>query len=270
MFKKYNTLGYRNSLETVMRELLKYHPLAIIEFIELHYNEKAILAHFNNDKCFKRLLDTFKRQLHEYKEKIGETKTTHLKFTMENAESIMKKGYATFSKFKLRGGAPGDQQPDICPICLEDLNDGRTVIHPIGCQHLAHSRCLRMWATQSKTCPSCRRYMTLPPATPEEEEELAGALAELQEQIRQNQQQNQLQYQQNQLQNQQDQAVRRQIMFAFTTGLFGLVAYNLDYVMEVATETAMEIDPTMGVVPMSVGAFAMLSMFIISIFTSMD
>ena len=39
--------------------------------------------------------------------------------------------------------------------------------------------------------------------------------------------------------------------------------------MEVAAETAMEIDPTMGVVPATVGTFAMLSMFIISIFMSL-
>ena len=230
MFKKYNTIGYRNSLETVIRELLKYHPLAIIEFIELHYNENAILAHFNNDKCLKMLLDTVKRQLHEYKEKIGETKTTHLGFTMENAESIIKKGYATFSKVKLRGGAPGDQEPDVCPICRDDLNDGRIVIHPTGCpKHLAHSSCIRLWSLRSNLCPVCRADMVLPPATPEEVAELAQPLAELKkveqampalEQIDLQHQMNLLQHQQ---QRQQHPVVQRQIMLAFTTGLFGLV-----------------------------------------------
>lgn len=277
MFKKYNTLRYRNSLETVMGELLKYHPLAIIEFIELHYNEKAILAYFNNDKCFKRLLDTVKRQLHEYKEKIGETKTTHLKFTMENAESIIKKGYATFSKFKLRGGAPGDQEPDVCPICFDNLDDDRIVIHPIHCKHLAHSTCIRMWARRSKRCPICTAHMVLPRATPEEvaELELAEPLAEfeLAQQARfamphPNQmiiEQMQAQHAQQAQPHQHNVPVRQQRMLAFITGLLGLAAYNIDYVMEMATEAAMEIDPTMAVVPATIGSFAMLILFLFSI-----
>ena len=260
-----------------MGELLKYHPLAIIEFIELHYNEKAILAHFNNDKCFKRLLDTVKRQLHEYKEKIGETKTTHLKFTMENAESIIKKGYATFSKFKLRGGAPGDQEPDVCPICFDNLDDDRIVIHPIQCpKHLAHSSCLRMWARRSRKCPVCRAHMELPRATPEEAAELDEPLAELelaeqalpfslQQELAELQHAEMMFDQQQAQQHQHNIAVRQQRMFAFITGLLGLAAYNIDYVMEVAAETAMDIDPTIAVVPATIGSFAMLIMFLISI-----
>jgi hypothetical protein len=194
MFKKYNTSRYRSALETVMRELLKYNPLAIIAFIEMHFNETAILAHFNNEKCLKMQLDTFKQQLHQYKEKIGKTKThdKFAKFTMEHASSIIKKGYATFSKLKLRGGEPGDEsespppsppepepEPDMCPICFDNLDDGTgsRIIHPIKCPlHKAHSMCLRSWWRRNPTCPTCRTPGHLPPLLPEEEEEDAEAV----------------------------------------------------------------------------------------------
>ena len=173
MFKKYNTSRYRSALKTVMRELLKYHPLAIIEFIEMHFNEPAILAHFNNEKCLKMHLDTLKQQLHQYKEKIGKT-PPHEKFTkltMEHASSIIKKGYDTFSKLKLRGGAPGEsEEPDRCPICLNGLENGSLIIHPIRCpMHKAHSACLRSWWRRNPICPICRTPGHLPSLLPEEE-----------------------------------------------------------------------------------------------------
>jgi hypothetical protein len=169
-FKQYNTFQYRTGLETVVRELSKYHPLAIIEFIELYYNEKAALAYFNNDKCVEMMLDKFKRQLHKYKTTLGQAKTTYSRFTIEDAELIINKGYDAFTKVKLRGGRTrrlkgGD---DICPICMEPLNEPGMggVIHPDGCQHEGHSMCLREWWRMNPSCPICRQPSTLPAPPP--------------------------------------------------------------------------------------------------------
>jgi len=110
MFEKYNTPQYRSALNTIIRELLKYNPLAIIEFIDKHFNETSILAHFNNEECIKKQLDTLKLKFSEYNQKIVKTNTeTYEEITMETAYSILYKGFAKFSVSELQdGGAPGD------------------------------------------------------------------------------------------------------------------------------------------------------------------
>lgn len=300
MFKKYNTPRYRSALEPVMRELLKYHPLAIIEFIEMHFNETAILAHFNNEKCLKIHLDTLKQQLHQYKEKNGKTKThdKFTKFTMEHASRIIKKGYGTFSKSKLRGGAgdeesspppppppPRPPEPEMCPVCFDNLDDGTgsRIIHPTTCPlHKAHSACLRSWWRTNPICPMCREPGgDLPPLLPEEEpaeraaillEQQQAPLAQQWEQEYQLQleQQLQLQLQQQQLQTQAERLQRRNAMLAFIVGLFGSVFYNLEYIMEVFSETMMMVDPTMGATEMAIGSFAMISMFLLAFLGNED
>jgi hypothetical protein len=321
MFKKYNTSRYRIALDTVMRELLKNQPLAIIEFIEMHFNETAILAHFNNDTCLKMHLDTLKRQLHQYKETIGKTKTHEkfTKFTMQHASGIIKKGYDAFSKLKLRGGAPGDEdesssppppppppepEPDLCPVCLGDLDDGTLTIHPIRCpMHKAHSACLRSWWRRNPICPACRTPGHLPPLLPEEEQDEQARISQDEEllqqqlahdfqlqqqqieqdaqafQLHQQQQHEawQLQWQQQQQQEQQQQnadydamqqqrqAERRQwrnARLAFVAGLFGYVFYNLESIMEIAMQVAMEVDPTMSAMEWAIGEFVIISMLL--------
>jgi hypothetical protein len=298
MFKKYNTSRYRSALETVIRELLKYNPLAIIEFIEMHFNETAILAHFNNEKCLKIHLDTLKQQLHQYKEKNGKTKTHEkfTKFTMEHASRIIKKGYDTFSKLKLRGGAgdevedeesspppppPPEPEPDRCPICLSEMNENdEIIIHPNTCpMHKAHSACLRGWWRRNPICPVCRTPGYLPPPLPEEEQtEQAAILLEQQqaplvrqweqEYELQLEQQWQLQQQQWQLQQQQQrQAERRQwrnARIAFIIGLFGYVFYNLESIMEICIQVAMEVDPTMSAMEWAIGEGIIIAMLILT------
>jgi hypothetical protein len=179
MFKKYNTSSYQSSLETVLRELSKYHPLAVIEFIEMNFNDTNVVTRFSNETCFKILLNTLKQQLHEYKQKnVKIKKNPYEKFTVENVDSILKKGYATFSKSKLRlrGGAPAgdhpleppDSEPE-CIICREPLNNGRFILHPTTCQHLFHAQCLRAWWRRSPSCPTCRGESVLPPPSNEEQ-----------------------------------------------------------------------------------------------------
>ena len=283
MFKQSDNVKYRTGLETLMHELSKYHPLAIIDFIEMHFNEKATLAHFNNDKCFKMMLDNFKRQLHEYKATFSKTKTTYPRFTMKDAESIMQKVYGIFTKVKLRGGAPGGDQEesDICPVCFDDLHDGSIVIHPSACQHLAHSKCLRTWGLRSNVCPMCRAPMNLPPATPEESaefQELAQvqAQAQLQELAQpQPQMQSQAQAQvhsqaqaqeqaqeqaQAQMQSQaQAQSQLRRRMLIGITAYIGLMAFNQEALRE--TVDAVE-GPSGSVLHYAVTSTAMLSMFL--------
>ena len=119
MFEKYNTPQYRSALNTIIRELLKYNPLAIIEFIEQHFNETSILAHFKNDdfkndECIKNNLGTLKRKFSEYNQKFVKTNTEkYEKITMETAYNILYKGFAKFSVSKLQeGGADGDDSED--------------------------------------------------------------------------------------------------------------------------------------------------------------
>ena len=118
-------------------------------------------------------LDTLKQQLHRYKEKNGKTKThdKFTKFTMKHASRIIKKGYDTFSKLKLQGGAGDeDESPpeDRCQICYESLFNGRVIICPESCMHMAHSHCLRRWWRSNPSCPLCRIDGDLPPISDEE------------------------------------------------------------------------------------------------------
>jgi hypothetical protein len=265
MFKQSDNVKYRTGLKTLMRELSKYHPLAIIDFIEMHFNEKAALAHFNNDKCFKMMLDNFKRQLHKYKATLSKTKTTYPRFTIKDAESIIQKVYVTFTKVKLRGGRTRRLRggEDICPICFEDLHNGSIVIQPSACQHLAHSTCIRTWGVRNNTCPMCRAPMNLPPATPEELAELQGDpifqefQAQAQEQA-QEQAQAQVQAQvQAQAQAQaQSQLIRR--MLIGITAYIGLMFYN----QEVLIEAMNEVDPNMSGLEYAVGSIVLVLMYL--------
>ena len=189
---------------------------------------------------------------------------------MEHASSIIKKGYDTFSKLKLRGGAPGESEEPYrwCPICLNNLENGSLIIHPIRCpMHKAHSACLRSWWRRNPTCPICRTPGHLPPLLPEEEEAEQQADQQLQ-QLQQQQDAEHLQMQQqmqreieallletNLLLNAQ-QMTRGQMhplsaRFVFIFGLFASVLYNLEYIMEM-------VDLTMGAVMISMFLLAFL------------
>ena len=256
MFKQSDNVKYRTGIETLMHELSKYHPQSIIEFSEMHFNEKAILAHFNNDKCFKMMLDNFKRQLHEYKATLSKTKTTYPRFTMKDAESIMQKVYDAFTKVKLRGGAPGDasgdqEEPDVCPVCFDELHNGSIVIHPSACQHLAHSKCLRTWGVRNNACPMCRAPMDLPPATPEESAELQGELQPIFQEFQEQAQE------QAQAQAQVQSQLRRRMLIGITSYI-GLLVFN----QEALRETMNEVDATMSGLQYAVGSVAVVSMFL--------
>jgi hypothetical protein len=258
MFKQSDNVKYRTGLEILMRELSKYHPLAIIDFIEMHFNEKATLAHFNNDKCFKMLLDNFKRQLHEYKATLSKTKTTYPRFTMKDAESIMQKVYGIFTKVKLRGGAPGDQEEsDICPICFDELHNGSIVIHPSACQHLAHSKCLRTWGLRNNACPICRAPMNLPPATPEESAELQGELQPIFQEFQEQAQE------QAQAQAQVQSQLRRRMLIGITAYI-GLMVFNQEALRETMNEVDMMFgdEANMSGLQYAVGSVALASMFL--------
>ena len=250
-FKQYNTFQYRTGLETVVRELSKYHPLAIIEFIELYYNEKAALAYFNNDKCVEMMLDKFKRQLHKYKATLGQAKTTYPRFTIEDAELIINKGYDAFTKVKLRGGRTrrlrgGDE---VCPICWELLTEPGMdnfmgVIKPDGCQHKGHATCLRDWWRRNPSCPICRQPSTLP--APLEGEPLPAPLPEPDEYPLifdgVSDPSNLLYYRErNTRRRRRREPMRALPMRAFMSGLLGIAMYNLDRVMEIAMEVGMDV-----------------------------
>ena len=220
MFKKYNTPQYLSALNTIIHELLKYNPLAIIDFIDKHFNETSILAHFNNEKCIKKQLNTLKRKLSEYKQKIVKTNTeTYEEITMETAYSILNKGFAKFSVSELHGGAPVDDSTNEfkppCAVCLEDLENGRVIIAPIQCPHRGHARCLRRWWRENPSCPECRVSGTLPPPSPEELAEAAEEEAATEAEAAATA------------------AAARLRRIAYVLGVCGFIFYNLEHIMSI-------------------------------------
>lgn len=53
------------------------------------------------------------------------------------------------------GDAPGD-----CPICLQEIELGSTVIY-LGCEHCFHKECIYRWLEEKTTCPVCRNQSTM-------------------------------------------------------------------------------------------------------------
>ncbi len=55
-------------------------------------------------------------------------------------------------KLILFKGEPTINQPDECPICLDDFTDLRR----LKCQHPFCDLCIKEWLENNNTCPSCR------------------------------------------------------------------------------------------------------------------
>lgn len=50
-----------------------------------------------------------------------------------------------------------ESKDSVCPICVEELRHGETVLaHPI-CHHNFHPECLESWLKHKAICPLCRR-----------------------------------------------------------------------------------------------------------------
>ena len=63
-----------------------------------------------------------------------------------NADSCQK-------SFRTR--APGEKQSeDVCPICLDDMNQETVAI--LECHHEYHEKCIRKWLVNKESCPNCR------------------------------------------------------------------------------------------------------------------
>ena len=266
MLDKYDTPQYRSALETIIRELSKYNPLAIIGFIERHFNKGSILAHFNNDKCSETQLDNLKRKLDEYKQKIVKTNTKKYEaFTMKTAYSILNKGFVEFSGSKSQKG--GGDNP-ICPICFEDFNNGRVVIVPLGCIHGGHALCLRRWwGREIARCPICRQESALPLPSPEELAERLQYPEEVPEEQQQREREENERHAIEQEAREASEAARaRNIMgrrFAYVLGVAGVAFYNQEYVMEVLRSTRDGVDPNMSEQEFAVNNFITILMFIL-------
>lgn len=50
---------------------------------------------------------------------------------------------------------------DCCAICLESFESYHTIARPNECNHPFHVSCIRIWMTYNKTCPCCRREITV-------------------------------------------------------------------------------------------------------------
>ena len=46
-------------------------------------------------------------------------------------------------------------QPEICIICLEEFNIGKTIT-TLECEHSYHLECINDWLSNKTTCPCCK------------------------------------------------------------------------------------------------------------------
>ena len=78
---------------------------------------------------------------------------------------------------KITAGAPETSEPDICPICHEDLKPSEN-LKKTHCSHTFHEQCLARWCQYNDpcTCPMCKKILNYTdinaPETREEREQL--------------------------------------------------------------------------------------------------
>lgn len=51
--------------------------------------------------------------------------------------------------------------PLTCVICHEAMEPYHTVVHPRNCTHTFHAICINIWLTRHRSCPLCRRRISL-------------------------------------------------------------------------------------------------------------
>ncbi len=71
-----------------------------------------------------------------------------------------------YSKESLKGNQELKEQPesgqkeevneDVCPICLEEFNEGEDVRRINSCEHVFHPHCIEQWISNHLNCPYCR------------------------------------------------------------------------------------------------------------------
>jgi len=49
------------------------------------------------------------------------------------------------------------QESVSCSICMEDFQDGKTIVKTKVCSHVYHMECLKGWLRGARTCPLCRQ-----------------------------------------------------------------------------------------------------------------
>ena len=57
---------------------------------------------------------------------------------------------------RAEGQREGEEDGDVCSICLCDFEPGAAVVW-LPCTHHFHSLCIRVWLSQRNLCPECRR-----------------------------------------------------------------------------------------------------------------
>ena len=48
-------------------------------------------------------------------------------------------------------------ETEICAICTDEIKNGKK----LGCKHIFHTECLKIWCERETTCPICRKPLTL-------------------------------------------------------------------------------------------------------------
>jgi hypothetical protein len=184
MFKTYISKIHHVALKSIIYELLQKHPIALIKFIETYFIEKVILKEYNNDNCFKIFLNVIQNDFNNYKDKVMEVYAYDVipMLTMKELVSILQKGI--FAKKKLLGGqgsSDDEEEPEICAICREAMQNSSDILSLGPCGHTFHSFCIRMWLLSippniykqqhMHTCPSCRQIANPLPQLSEQQEQ---------------------------------------------------------------------------------------------------
>jgi hypothetical protein len=56
-----------------------------------------------------------------------------------------------------------DKSEDVCPICLQkfnEINERKTSIRMLRCNHMFCNRCIQIWLQKKKKCPICNQEFT--------------------------------------------------------------------------------------------------------------
>lgn len=59
-----------------------------------------------------------------------------------------------------RGMETADEQPT-CSICREVMEPIHTIVKPQECSHTFHAICINIWLAHNRSCPCCRREISL-------------------------------------------------------------------------------------------------------------
>lgn len=87
---------------------------------------------------------------------------TYLKMLIQDIQEFKKKVQIFYNYVKLCKELDTIEdvtltETEICAICTDEIKNGKK----LGCKHIFHTECLKIWCERETTCPICRKPLTL-------------------------------------------------------------------------------------------------------------